>query len=399
MKKYSLFILCIVFCTSQLNGQPWQRAAPKVREAIVRRFGQGARLPQTAWRSLHQSAVMNALNRYKQAAIAKGLNWYEQTDSRLRDFLQRITPLERYKHLSRDSSRSFPGEIVASIKRVPEITMETFRGDLRDKVEKQLKRDNELIKLFESQDFDRTQADKLFEDGAYVNARDKEGLTILGALCSKDKLTEQDLEKVKYLVIDKKADLSARSRKYKMGLLHLIARRKGEVNEYERAIVKLLERKKIDLEAKGQFGLTPLLYSCLKNDTDRAMMFLEVGSSANVSISFIKNPKEIAVLLGLETLFTVVPIPLAGTVTGATYWKTRIDERQWEKGSSEFRGNTPLHIAVINDNSKLVNALIKAGADINTKNYRGWTAADYAEGKPEIMNVFESLKSVPLGFI
>ncbi|MBR1777278.1 MAG: ankyrin repeat domain-containing protein [Alphaproteobacteria bacterium] len=116
-----------------------------------------------------------------------------------------------------------------------------------------------------------------------------------------------------------------------------------------------------NIEEKGAYQTTPLMFAAAKNHNSQVTeVLLKAGANVNQKSGICKNGFSLSVYL-LEKLANLKP-------------------KKWG-------GDTALILAAKeNRNPEVVIALIKAGADVGSKNAEGKTALQYAQDNPQMKN-------------
>lgn len=267
----------------------------------------------------------------------------------------------------------------------------------------------ELLNKYHKTGNETNEIKSLIEQGADVNARDKEsGETPLMYACGSydyDKLGNGNLELARFL-ISKGADVNARD--IDVGGTALgIAALSGNVE-----ITKLLIDNGADVNAKDSQGITPLINAQLairekqQEAIEIAKILIEKGADVNMR----DNNEMIQLLKNISTdeLFESIELYLLNSEEAENYIKEyikeslangadincvkdcqieHIDEENGNIGYETLYGAysaynpnlksvTPLMVAVTHNEYDLSKFLIENGADVNIKNKEGKTALD-----------------------
>ena len=124
-----------------------------------------------------------------------------------------------------------------------------------------------------------------------------------------------------------------------------------------------------DVNARGEYGLTPLMNAALwKSNPEVISLLLKAGAEVNAKDEHGWTPLMWAVM-SYENPGVISALLKAGAGVNA-------------KTESGF---TPLiGAAGLNSNPEVITVLLKAGADVNAKNNGGKTARDYAKDNEDI---------------
>ena len=122
-----------------------------------------------------------------------------------------------------------------------------------------------------------------------------------------------------------------------------------------------------DVNAKDSFGVTPLLYAAISGSSETIRLMLKSG--ADVKVKDVDGRTAL-----IETLTTENDLP-PETIEELIQAGSEVNVRI-------YGGMTPLMIAAAG-NSRILRAIIRAGADLNAADDQGATALRWAKDSPE----------------
>lgn len=126
--------------------------------------------------------------------------------------------------------------------------------------------------------------------------------------------------------------------------------------EGDTAAVQALLREGADVNAKGEHGMTALMFAAYSGHDVTVQALMKGGAD---------------VKLRTRESFTSLDWAIQG---GHPEIVNRLLDNGAEVNASDYEGETPLMMAVRAGHINIINSLIKAGADINAKDNAGWTA-------------------------
>ena len=239
---------------------------------------------------------------------------------------------------------------------------------------------------YSAQRGDTNRIGRYLQEGKGVNARD-----VLGRTPLMEAALHGQIKTVRYL-LEKGADVNLKDNRGNTALI-LAARSFELSNSLEKSlhpqaihIASLLLRKGADINSVDKNGLSPLL-AALGGGPDSvvnpklAMMLLQKGAAVGGAV---KDKGHTALILASGNgFFDIVKLLLAKNVP--------VDVKDLE-------GSTALHWAVLKDRVRIVVQLIIAGADVNAKDKKGYTALMIARANKVGMAYFgdeyEKVKTV-----
>lgn len=276
---------------------------------------------------------------------------------------------------------------------------------------------------------DRAQVERLLQNGADVNLRDRRGgatpLMYTAALGSLDTMTllidkgadvnarsaggatalmwaATDLAKIR-LLVDRGADLNAVSDRGRTALLL------SAMSDRSAEIVRLLLSRRADAHAVDKEGMSTLLAATFGNDTATIRQLVEAGVNVNAAnvfgstplmnaatngnyeavklllarganVNAVSAPPGFLVKNGTIALGTFTPLILASAYGPSNVVKALLDASA-DVNAKEARGMTPLMYSVTTDHGDIAitRMLIARGADLRVKTPEGETALDWAQ--------------------
>jgi ankyrin repeat protein len=203
----------------------------------------------------------------------------------------------------------------------------------------------------------------LVAKGANVNAATKLGRTPL-MLASHSAGSSSTVK----LLIEKGANVKAHD-----GRNHTPVVEAAQVDDLES--VKILLAAGAEPDAADDDGFTPLMWAASSCNLDMAKLLLSRKANVNAA-----NKGQGEVKFGKIQLMQLTPLMLGSTFCSADLPKLLLDAGA-KVNATDARGMTPLMFAVATESAKptVVNALIKAGANVNAKSTVNETALDWAK--------------------
>ncbi|XP_014207713.1 ankyrin-3-like [Copidosoma floridanum] len=154
-------------------------------------------------------------------------------------------------------------------------------------------------------------------------------------------------------------------------LLHMISRRGN--SERIGFVAGYLIAAGCDVNGRNHFNNPPLQYAIWENDKWVAKALLDAGATVdNAFFDSNESPLHIAAYHGSLDVLELL-----------------LSQRDLDVNQVDCSGNTVLHSAtaclpVVNDNTRVLEALINAGANVNAANNEGWTPLLYARKLNEV---------------
>lgn len=223
----------------------------------------------------------------------------------------------------------------------------------------------------------------LVQSGADVNREDNDGYVplILSVYQRKHEITKI------LILFGAKTDVTDKKGR---GLLHFALEGSpyGSNGDYITKIIELLLAQNIDignvLNAKDDFGNTPLHVAIRNNGCEVAKLLIDSGADVNV----INNHNESPLIMAITHFFyTYSNVNINFEYTKwveSNKWK-RLIELLIENSNTEiinsrsFNGKTCLHFVVEANSVFFAKSLLKKGCDINIKDNCGFIASQYAQ--------------------
>ena len=187
-------------------------------------------------------------------------------------------------------------------------------------------------------------AKMILNSGANINAKDNLGKTPIMLIMPKDKIDE-----LYKLLIQHKADLNHKDM-YGDTVLHTAAMMHVNTN-----IIESLTKNGADINARNKEGVTPLAIAIMQQDIETVKLFTKHGAIIHTKDTLGRSPLTLALKSG-------------GELFEATVNKLNIS-------SQDSEGNTPLHVALINDAPLTkIQYIISLTDDVNIRNRDGNSA-------------------------
>jgi ankyrin repeat protein len=139
-------------------------------------------------------------------------------------------------------------------------------------------------------------------------------------------------------------------------------------------VMEALLARRANVNARTRLGWTPLHFAAVKGDAPAVALLLSYGAAVSVKTRSDETPLHFAAR--------------AGSVEAARM----LLERKAEPNVAEKTAqSTPLHLAVVQGNPRLVELLVAAGADLNPVDEHGDTPLSLAKasGRPAIISLLE----------
>jgi cytohesin len=131
-------------------------------------------------------------------------------------------------------------------------------------------------------------------------------------------------------------------------------------------VAELLIAKGADVNAKDDEGNTPLFLAIMSGSTPLAKLLITQGKQANLNFQTKNSAGETILHIALRRRFIG-----DGIIDDTGVAELLI--ANCDVNAKDDRGNTPLHIVVSKNQSRLAKLLIAKGAQVNVKNYMGET--------------------------
>ena len=180
--------------------------------------------------------------------------------------------------------------------------------------------------------------DALLDEGANINEPNSDGVTpVLEAVRS------NNLDLVKRM-IDRGANIWATD-EARSNALHYITEDNPE-------LAKFLIEKGLHMDARGDFGETPLMHAMIAGTPKVARMLVENGADVTIVDNRLRTPLHLANMMDIEMMRLLI-------------------ENGADVNAKDSKGNTPLFYLPYKASEKYVDLLLAHGADINAKNYKG----------------------------
>ncbi|MEM7175886.1 MAG: ankyrin repeat domain-containing protein [Chlamydiota bacterium] len=122
----------------------------------------------------------------------------------------------------------------------------------------------------------------------------------------------------------------------------------------EETIKNILSHYVVDVNAKDQFGYTPLHLAALKNHKEVTEILIREDANVNAKNNYGETPLHIAALKNHKEVAQILL-------------------REGDDVNKNIYGYTPLHLATINNHKEITEILIREGANVNAKNNDGNT--------------------------
>jgi ankyrin repeat protein len=170
------------------------------------------------------------------------------------------------------------------------------------------------------------------------------------------------------------------------GLAH-IAAANGDVD-----ILKMLIAANCDLQAQDSWGLSPLGYALIKKRTDAVKLLLQHGAKENFfDAIYVNDLKTVSALLAQDKSLAKSQNKMhtsAVEITAAAGYAdilklllkngAPVDTAGSVDKRNPFGGRNPLHLAAFHNQTNALAILIRAGADVNLTDRRGFTPLHWA---------------------
>jgi ankyrin repeat protein len=198
--------------------------------------------------------------------------------------------------------------------------------------------------------------------GADVNARSKQGRTPIMMAAKRDGNSQ-----LLRLMLDRGAIADAKDGRGNTALMH--AAQTGDVD-----MIGALTAQGADVNAANLLGATPLGNAVCSNRVDAVKFLLAQGANANAAMTSFGAVRHGPIALGnLTPLMAAAPYGSAELVWELLNAGAKVN-------ATDVRGMTPLMLAVGSETQDLrvVNLLLRAGAEPNVASVSGETALDWA---------------------
>ena len=179
-----------------------------------------------------------------------------------------------------------------------------------------------------------------------------------------------NIEEVSNFIDDKKININAKLDDGMTPLILSIVYKQDE-------IAKMLIEKGANLNIKDKAGLTALIYSIMRNRTEVSKILIEKKADVNIKLSLNENGvymKNVTPLILNENKEVTQSLINAGADINIKFTAKDGQDIKLENA-------TPLMWFISNDNTEIAQLLIEAGADIRAEDKSGKTALDYAKEK------------------
>ena len=177
-----------------------------------------------------------------------------------------------------------------------------------------------------------------------------------------------NIEEVSNFIDDKKININAKLDDGMTPLILSIVYKQDE-------IAKMLIEKGLNIKDKA--GLTALIYSIMRNRTEVSKILIEKKADVNIKLSLNENGvymKNVTPLILNENKEVTQSLINAGADINIKFTAKDGQDIKLENA-------TPLMWFISNDNTEIAQLLIEAGADIRAEDKSGKTALDYAKEK------------------
>ena len=180
-----------------------------------------------------------------------------------------------------------------------------------------------------------------------------------------------NIEEVSNYIDDKKININAKLDDGMTPLILSIVYKQDE-------IAKMLIEKGANLNIKDKSGFTALIHSIMKNRTEVSKMLIEKKADVNIKLSLNENGiymKNFTPLILNEDKEVAQSLISAGADINIKL------TAKYPGQDIKLENATPLMWFILNDNTEIAELLIESGADINAKDKSGKTALYYAKEK------------------
>ena len=203
----------------------------------------------------------------------------------------------------------------------------------------------------------------LFSFNALYSGKAENAAQLLSYIASGDSKGVLDL------INSKKVDISARIEDGLTPLMFSIIYKQDEIS-------KMLIEKGANINVKDKSGFTALIHSIMYNRTEISKILIEKKADVNIKTSLNENGvymKNITPLILNQDKEIAKLLINAGADINL--------KLSCKNGDIKLENATPLMLFIVADNTEIAELLIESGADINAKDKDGKTALGYAREK------------------